>query len=349
MGWLAPAGPVLTAFEMQLANTFSWKNVLALQSATAALHLAVRLAGVKAGDEVVVGTLTFVAAANAVRYVGAEPVFMDVDYQSWALDPDLLGDYLAKARSKPKAVIVTHLYGRMAQIAALKQVCERYGIALIEDAAEAQGSSIDQVAAGGFGQFAAVSFNGNKLLTTGGGGVLITEEAEDRKKALFWATQAKDQAGYYLHSELGYNYRMSSVHASVGLAQLGHLHFLLESKRTIYTRYRTYLQHCQALEWVTEAPGETWNHWLSVVLIRKEFLSQANPDQVIAALADRGIEARRFWNPLHRQPLYTQCNWVGQGVANDLFARGVCLPSGVGLTEADQREVADVVAGLFTF
>lgn len=346
-GWLAPAGPILTSFETKLATTFSWNNVLVLQSATAALHLAVRLAGVTAGDRVVVGTLTFVAAANVVRYVGAEPVFMDVDHQSWGLDPNLLDNFLAKAHPKPKAVIVTHLYGRMAAVAQLKQLCEQHGVVLIEDAAEAQGSSADGVAAGGWGQFGAVSFNGNKLLTTGGGGVLITQAAEDRERALFWATQAKDPAGYYLHSELGYNYRMGSLQASVGLAQLGHFSFLLESKRKIYTRYQQLLERCKALDWPTEAPNEAWNHWLSVVLIRRDFLRQATPDHVIAALADRGIEARRFWNPLHRQPLYAQCDWVGHGIADDLFTRGICLPSGVGLTEADQREVAEVVAGCF--
>lgn len=343
-GWVAPAGPVLDDFEATLRQKFGYPHVLAVSSGTAALHLAVILAGVGKSDRVLVGSLTFVAAANVVLYQGAIPVFLDSERASWNICPSLLEDYLAKSQDPlPKALIVTHIFGRPAEMVKINAICRKYGIIVIEDAAEAIGAKTEGEYVGGIGDFGVLSFNGNKTVTTGGGGALICKHEKDYRQAKFLAEQAKDSALFYLHSQLGYNYRLSGPLAAIGLAQLRKLDNFLKRKIEIYHLYQELLAPI-FFEFPSSISGES--HWLSVVLLRRE--ADCTPDHVITALAEANIEARRVWKPLHTQPLFADNESVSNGVSEDLFSRGICLPSGVGLSDADQlRVVAAIEKALY--
>lgn len=338
-GWVAPVGPELDLFEKKLSERFGYPQVLCLNSGTAALHLAIKLAGLKQGDKVVIGTFTFVAAANAVLYEGGVPVFLDSERITWNLDPDLLKEYLEVNRDHPPvAVIVTHIFGRPAHIKQIREICTNYEVKLVENAAEAVGSGVGQEWAGSFGDFGILSFNGNKLLTTGGGGALICKNKSDYEKALFWSTQSREPSGHYLHRETGYNYRMSNVLAGVGLAQLEKLDIFLTRKRQIMEQYRKELS--EVLDFPEAVKGCQSNHWLTTALVRKD---SPGPDQMILKLEKQSIEARRFWKPLHTQPLFENAEYVGGHVAEDLFDRGICLPSGAGLSANDQGRVIEMI------
>lgn len=348
-GWVATVGPELDAFEARLRENFGFGHVLALNSGTSALHLAVKLSDIRRGDRVLIGTFTFVAVANAVLYEGGVPVFIDSDARSWNLDPDLLEAYFSDQRRKgallPRAVIATHIFGFPAFIERIRSICREYEVLLIEDAAEALGSQVNGQCAGSFGHFGVLSFNGNKIITAGGGGALICPAEREYELARKWSTQSKEKATYYLHREMGYNYRLTNVLAGLGISQLGRFDSLVSGRKEIYTRYREMLE---PLDWVTfkePIEGQVPNHWISPVLIKKEFLHEVDPDRLLTAFEAADIEARRFWRPLHLQPLFKDAEYVGGGVAEDLFDRGICLPSGNGLSFEDLERIVKVCRG----
>lgn len=345
-GWVAPVGPELDQFEKNLEKNFGFPKVLCLQSGTSALHLAVKLAGVGRGDKVLIGTFTFIAAANAVLYEGGIPVFMDSDPHSWNLDPDLLTGFLDKQctiNDLPKAVIVTHIFGRPSRIKAIKEVCHKYGVKLIEDAAEALASEYFGKYLGSWGDFGVLSFNGNKILTTGGGGGLVCQNEADYQRAKFWATQSKENTVWYSHTEIGYNYRMSNVLAGIGIAQLDRLEVILKRKKEINEFYVQNLAG-ELFEFPAEIEHAVSNHWLTTLLIKEEFIHRLTPNDLILALEKENIEARMYWKPLHTQPLFEKAEFIGeQFVAENLFKRGICLPSGVGLSTQDQGRVIECI------
>lgn len=341
-GWVAPVGPAINVFEQGLCTVGGYRHVTALTSGTAALHLAVRLAGVTQGDSVIVGTFTFVAAANAVTYMGGVPIFVDSERTTWNIDPDLLEERLALAdrkNEKVKAVIVTHLNGMPSQIEKIASICERYRVVLIEDAAQSLGSRIGTRWLGGYGRFGVLSFNGNKIITTSGGGALISDQNGDAQQALFLSQQAKEESDCYHHKVLGYNYRLSNVLAALGVSQLQKIDTFIKCKRAIYSNYETALLDCEVFDFLREPVGYFSNRWLSTLLIKEKFIELLRPNDIINALKAEDIEARRLWKPLHMQPLYHDCEFVGSGVAEGLFDSGLCLPSGVALSIRDQQRV----------
>jgi dTDP-4-amino-4,6-dideoxygalactose transaminase len=344
-GWIAPLGPQVEAFEREFAETVGVPYALALSSGTAALHLALIEAGVQAGDEVAVSTLTFAASAFPIVYLGARPVFIDSERQSWNMDPDLLAEWLnqrARVGRLPKAVVLVHLYGQSANILPIQELCQRYGIALVEDAAEALGATYCGKAPGTFGLAGIYSFNGNKIITTSGGGMLVSHDERLIAHARKLATQAREPFPYYEHAEIGYNYRLSNLLAAVGRAQLHTLEQRVQKRRWIFEQYRLRLQHLPGVEFMPEAPWGQCTRWLSVILLDPNEFG-AMPETVRLALEAENIESRPIWKPLHLQPVFAGCETVGGAVAEDLFRRGLCLPSGTGMTEADIERVVEVI------
>jgi dTDP-4-amino-4,6-dideoxygalactose transaminase len=344
-GWIAPLGPQVEAFEREFAETVGVPYALALSSGTAALHLALIEAGVQAGDEVAVSTLTFAASAFPIVYLGARPVFIDSERQSWNMDPDLLAEWLnqrARVGRLPKAVVLVHLYGQSANILPIQELCQRYGIALVEDAAEALGATYCGKAPGTFGLAGIYSFNGNKIITTSGGGMLVSHDERLVAHARKLATQAREPFPYYEHAEIGYNYRLSNLLAAVGRAQLHTLEQRVQKRRWIFEQYRLRLQHLPGVEFMPEAPWGQCTRWLSVILLDPNEFG-ATPETVRLALEAENIESRPIWKPLHLQPVFAGCETVGGAVAEDLFRRGLCLPSGTGMTEADIERVVEVI------
>ncbi len=339
-GWIAPVGPHLDSFEKELEKRFNRKRVLAVNSGTSALHLALILAEVGAGDEVIVGTFTFAACANVILYERASPVFMDSESERWNLNPDLLHEYLSKNK-KPKAIIVTHLYGIPPRIDRIKELCDEYEIILIEDAAEALGSTYKHTPLGSFGSFGILSFNGNKIITTGGGGALITTNRY-YDRGLYLATQANKGKYDYAHTEVGYNYRLSNVLASVGLMQLGKLEAFVQSKRQIFDFYETHLRH-DLFEFPAEKEDSFCNRWLTTPLIREQHMKSITPIDIIKFLDSKNVESRRLWKPLHLHKAYSQAPFYGSTVAKNIHARGLCLPSGTSLTSEDLYFIVDQI------
>ncbi|MEP5612730.1 MAG: aminotransferase class I/II-fold pyridoxal phosphate-dependent enzyme [Cyclobacteriaceae bacterium] len=328
-GWVAPVGPQLDLFEKELERRLAGKKVLAVNSGTSALHLALNLAEIGRGDDVLVGTFTFAACANVVLYQNATPVFIDSESGTWNLDPDLLRSYLSSNQKKPKAIIVTHLYGVPARIKEIRSICDEYELILIEDAAEALGAKFENGPVGTFGDFGVISFNGNKLITTSGGGALISSEV-NYERGLHLATQANaDQFGYD-HDKVGYNYRLSNMLASVGLAQLEKMEYFMNRKREIFNYYQSNLP--SIFTFSAEPEHSFCNRWLTTPLVEDENL---NPLELIEFLSEKKIQSRPLWKPLHLNKAYKDFLFVGSGVAEGLFRRGICLPSGTALSEAD--------------
>jgi dTDP-4-amino-4,6-dideoxygalactose transaminase len=340
-GWIAPLGPHVDAFEEEVAAKVGAKHAVALSSGTAALHLALILAGVGPGDRVLCSTLTFVASANPIVYVGAEPVFVDAEPRTWNLDADLVEEELKAAAARGErysALIAVDLYGRVCDFDRLVPLCEEYGVTLIEDAAEALGSSRGGKMAGTFGDFGVFSFNGNKILTTSGGGMLITEDLEVAERARHLATQSRDPAPHYEHSEVGYNYRLSNLLAAVGRGQLAHLDAKVTRRREIRTRYREALDDVPGLFF----PGideDGSNAWLTVLTIDPA-VAGVDREAIRRHLRGQGIEARPVWKPMHLQPAFTDSQVLGGSVAERLFEWGLCLPSGSTLTASDCDEIS---------
>jgi pyridoxal phosphate-dependent aminotransferase EpsN len=343
--WIAPVGPDVDAFEREFAAAVGSPNAAAVSSGTAAIHLALRLAGVGTGDTVFVSTLTFVASVNPAAYLGATPYFIDSDRQSWNMDPALLTEALdahARAGKLPKAVILVHLYGQSADIAPIRSACDRHGVVLIEDAAEALGATYRGTTPGTFGEFGIYSFNGNKIITTSGGGMLVSRDADLVARARKLASQAREPAPHYEHAEMGYNYRLSNILAAMGRAQLRRLEARVAAKRRIFEVYREVLGDLPGLTFMPEAPWGRSTRWLTCATINPAEFG-ADRDAVIAALAARNIEARPVWKPMHQQPLFAGIGVAGGAVADELFARGICLPSGTAITTDELDRVCSIV------
>lgn len=344
--WLSTVGPNITAFEEEFGLLFSaHMHALALSSGTAALHLGLRLLGVTAGDFVLCPTLTFVATANPIVYLGARPVFLDCERSSWNLDPQILETALrdhAKQNRLPRAVIVVHLFGQSADMDPIMQICGEYGVPVLEDAAEALGAQYKGKPVGTMGELAAFSFNGNKVITTTGGGMLMSSNQEWIEKARFWSTQARDRDIAYAHSEMGYNYRLSNVLAGIGRGQLLVLSERVARRREIAFRYRDAFRSIEGIELMPQASHGLHANWLSCFLIDENDFG-LDRDALIRALDQAGVEARPVWKPMHLQELYRDAPRFGGEVAADLFRRGICLPSSSSLSEDDQDYVIDVI------
>jgi dTDP-4-amino-4,6-dideoxygalactose transaminase len=336
--WITPLGPEVDGLEADLCRFTGAEAAAALVSGTAALHLALLLAGVGPGDEVVVPTLTFVAPANAVRYVGANLRFIDAERQTWNLDPDLLDEHLASG-PPPAAVIVVDIYGQSAQVDRIAATCERHGVPLIEDAAEALGATWRGRAAGTSGRYGVFSFNGNKIMTTGGGGMLVGS-AEDMDRARFLASQAREPYLHYEHDEVGFNYRLSNLLAAVGRGQLEDLPKKIRRRHEINAAYREGLADVEGVDFMPWDPRGTPNGWLTVLTVDPD---RSTPMRLCAELDAEDIEARPAWKPMHLQRAYQGSPCLGGDVAAELFERGVCLPSGSSMDEHDLERVIGVV------
>ncbi|MEO0510501.1 MAG: aminotransferase class I/II-fold pyridoxal phosphate-dependent enzyme [Verrucomicrobiota bacterium] len=336
--WVAPVGPHLKAFEEAVADRVGVEHCLALNSGTAALHLALKVLGIGPGDEVICPSMTFAASSNPICYLGAEPVFIDSEPRTWNMDPALLEEAL-KERPKVRAVIVVHLYGQCAEMGPILELCKQYNLPLIEDAAEALGARYRGEAAGSFGDLAFFSFNGNKIITTSAGGMLLSRNPEWIEKAGYLASQAREPVMHYEHKEIGYNYRMSNVLAGLGLSQFGDLDRRIAAKREHFEAYSRAFENLDGLRMMPVGDSESVNYWLTCILVD----GMAKRDQIISALEDEDIEARPLWKPMHLQPIYKSRIFYGTGVSESLFESGVCLPSGSGMPEADRERVIAVV------
>ncbi len=343
--WIAPLGPHVDAFESEFARVVGSPHAVALSSGTAAIHLSLMLAGVGAGDEVLVSSLTFSATVNPILYVGARPVFIDSEERSWNLDPELVEDTLrrkAAAGTLPKALIVVHLYGQTADLEPLIQSCARYGVTLIEDAAEALGARYHDRHPGIFGRTGIFSFNGNKIITTSCGGMLVTDDGALAQHARKLATQARDPAPHYQHSEIGYNYRMSNVLAAIGRGQLMVLEDRVAARRNNFDAYKTTLSGIPGLTFQPEANWGRHTRWLTCVLVDPRQFG-ADHEAIRLALEKNNIESRPLWKPMHLQPIFAGFETIGGSVSEGLFERGLCLPSGSSLADGDRQRVVDVV------
>ncbi|MFS0872180.1 DegT/DnrJ/EryC1/StrS family aminotransferase [Paenibacillus xylanilyticus] len=347
--WIAPLGANVDEFEKIVANYVGAAGAVALNSGTAAIHLALRLLGVGQGDLVLCSSLTFIASANPILYQGAIPIFIDSEPNSWNMSPQALERALSNYTAigqRPKAVIVVNLYGQSADYESLMKICQKYEVPIVEDAAESLGASHQGRKSGTFGEFGIFSFNGNKIITTSGGGMLVSEDKVALEKARFWATQARDQARHYQHSEIGYNYRMSNVLAGIGRGQMEVLEERISRKREIRNRYATELNSITGVTVIGEKPTGRSTHWLSVMTIDPK-LCEIYPDKIIKALADQNIESRPIWKPLHMQPIFKNNVYFthdeGEDVSARIFLQGLCLPSDTKMTDEDIDLVLQIV------
>lgn len=348
--WIAPVGPHVTAFEEEFADLVGTPYAAALSSGTAALHLALMLAGVGPGDEVLVSTLTFAASVNPIIYLGGRPVFIDSEHTSWNMDPALLAATLAHKAQQgklPKAVVVVHLYGQSADLKPILEACNRYDVPLIEDAAEALGSSYRGRTPGTFGQMGIYSFNGNKIITTSGGGMLVSHDAALITHAKKLATQARDPGPHYQHSEIGYNYRLSNVLAGIGRGQLRVLEARVAARRHNFDYYQETLGHLPGIDFMPEAPWGRHTRWLTCLTVDPNAFGVTS-ETIRLALEAENIEARPVWKPMHLQPVFAGCECVGGTVAHTLFTHGLCLPSGSNLTEDDLARVVAIMHALYS-
>lgn len=343
--WIAPLGPHVDAFENELAALAKVPHAAALSSGTAGIHLALRLLDMEIGDEVICPSLTFIASASPICYEKGTPVFLDAERATWNLDPNLLEEELTEAARRgklPRAVISVDLYGQCADYDAIEEICARYEVPLIEDAAEALGASYKGKPAGGFGAIGVFSFNGNKIITTSGGGMMVSQNEEYIKRARFLATQARDAAPHYQHSIIGYNYRMSNLLAAIGRGQLMALPQRIEARKSVRAFYENAFADLPGIEFMPISPDGEANYWLTCVLITPEQFGATRED-VRCALEANNIEARPIWKPLHMQPVFDGCRMRGGSVSEDIFERGLCLPSGSSMSQDDLQRVAAIV------
>jgi dTDP-4-amino-4,6-dideoxygalactose transaminase len=340
--WIAPLGPNVNGFEHDLETFTDAKYAAALSSGTAALHLALIMLGIEAGDEVICQSFTFSATANPIVYQGAIPVFVDSEAETWNMSPDLLEqaikDRIKKGR-KPKAIIIVHLYGMPANIERIMAIAERYEIAVIEDAAEALGSTVNNKNVGTFGLMGVLSFNGNKIITTSGGGALISNHQNLIEQARFLATQARDAAPHYQHSQIGYNYRMSNVCAGIGRGQMRVIRDRIKQRRNIYDTYVQGLSEIPGIKFLAEPPGYFSNRWLTTILIDSETNNGIDREIIRMALEMENIESRPLWKPMHLQPIFENYPSFINGLSEHLFNNGLCLPSGSNLTADEVQRV----------
>ncbi|MCH2114803.1 MAG: aminotransferase class I/II-fold pyridoxal phosphate-dependent enzyme [Pirellulales bacterium] len=347
--WIAPLGPHVDAFEEEFAAKLGVDHAVVLSSGTAALHLALLIAGVEPGDKVVTSTLTFVATANAIGYTGAEPTFIDSERSSWNMDPQLLAEELADAAQKgqlPRAVVVVDICGQSADWKPIRELTDEYEIPLIADSAESLGATYGDRAAGTLGDIGCFSFNGNKIITTGGGGMLVTDNGDWARQVRHLATQARDPAPHYEHSQQGYNYRLSNLLAAVGRGQLRVLEQRVDERRAVFEYYQDAIGNLPGIEFMPEAKFGRSTRWLTCLLVDAS-LSGVSPERLLQEFAAENIEARPMWKPMHLQPLFRDAQYRGGKVAEDIFARGLCLPSGSSLTEQDLQRIASVFRSVF--
>lgn len=339
--WVAPAGPALNSFESAVASRANRKHAVALNSGTAALHLALQILGVGSGDAVICPTFTFAASANPICYLGAEPIFVDSEPRTWNMDPVLLEQAL-KQDNNIKAVIVVHLYGQCADMKAILAICAKYDVPLIEDAAEALGASFCGRPAGSMGAFSFFSFNGNKIITTSSGGMLLSNDSESIEQARYLATQAREPVAHYEHKAVGYNYRMSNLLAGLGNSQLVDLQRRIEVRRAHFEAYHAELSALPGIEFMPVPEPEAANYWLTCLTVDSE-TSGSSRDALIAALEAADIEARPLWKPLHLQPVFKEKTCHGGELAAGLFKDGLCLPSGSGMNQSDRKAVITTI------
>lgn len=348
--WVAPLGPNVDGFEKDLAQFLGENvNVAALSAGTAALHLALIILGVKQDDEVLCQSFTFSASANPITYVGAKPVFIDSEPETWNMCPEALEeaikDRTAKGK-KPKAIIVVHLYGMPAKMDEILEISNKYKIHLVEDAAEALGSAYKGQKCGTFGEMSVLSFNGNKIITTSGGGALVCRNLRQKNKAVFLSTQARDNAPHYQHSEIGYNYRMSNISAGIGRGQMEVLQQRVEARRKNHEFYTELFRNIEGVTVFTEPGADFYsNHWLSAVIIRPEIAGFTREDLRLKFLED-DIESRPLWKPMHLQPVFADAPYYGKKVAEELFENGLCLPSGSNLTDVERTRIKEALSAL---
>ena len=346
--YIAPVGPQLNEFEKEFSEYLNIKAVLAVTSGTAAIHLALKFLGVGSGDIVFCSSLTFIGSANPILYLGAEPVFIDSEPESWNMSPLALEKAFLDFEKKgiiPKAVIIVNLYGQNADMDTLIPICEKYNVPVVEDAAESLGATYNHKASGTFGKFGIFSFNGNKIITTSGGGMLVSNDVEAIEKARYWSTQARDPFTHYQHSEIGYNYRMSNILAAIGRGQLLVLDSHVEKCRAIFQRYSKNLSHIDGFEFMPELPKSRSNRWLTALTVDTEKCG-ISPMDIVNYLEEKNIESRPVWKPLHLQPLFKKNIYYShneQSVSDYLFYNGICLPSGSNLTEEEQDYIIDKI------
>lgn len=349
--WIAPLGPNVTGFESELSQMVGTNCAVALSSGTAAIHLALKALDVSQGDEVFCSTLTFSASANPIAYEKAIPVFIDSDYETWNMCPIALQKAFKASELKgkmPKAVIVVNLFGQSADYDKIKSICDSYNVPIIEDAAESLGATYKGKQTGTIGEIGIFSFNGNKIITTSGGGMMVSNKEKHTQKALFWATQAREQERHYEHKEIGYNYRMSNVVAGIGRGQLHVLKDRIQKKKEIYETYKNQLSEIKEIQMMNIADFGESNYWLSVATIERN--SNISPTDIMIELEKCNIEARPVWKPMHMQPVFKGTeifSSLDQGtIAEDLFNRGICLPSDTKMSINQQMMVVDVIRGM---
>lgn len=349
--WIAPLGPNVDGFENAIANYVGSKGALALNAGTGAIHMALKAVGVKEGDKVFCSDLTFAASCNPIKYEKATPIFIDSEEHSFNMSPIALKKaFEAHKNDLPKAVVVVHLYGQVADMDEIKTICDFYKVPIIEDAAEALGATYKGKQAGTIGEFGVYSFNGNKIITTSGGGMLVSDDQEKLDKVKFWITQARENEPFYEHKELGYNYRMSNVIAGIGIAQVQILDQRIREKKHIYESYKEGFKNIKDIKMAEVCDFGEPNFWLSVLTVEND--SKIRPIDIIKALNEENIESRHVWKPMHMQPYYSDCEFFSTNddntsVSEDLFNRGVCMPSDTKMTDEDIQRIIDVVRSLF--
>ncbi|WP_461206055.1 DegT/DnrJ/EryC1/StrS family aminotransferase [Clostridium sp. DL1XJH146] len=340
--WIAPLGPNVNGFEKELAAKVGVGHAAALSAGTAAIHLALKAAGVEQGDIVFCPTLTFSATANPIIYQNAKPVFIDSDYETWNMSPDALEKAFEKY-SEVKAVLIAHLYGLSADMDKIVEICKKHNVPLIEDAAESLGTYYKGKHTGTFGDFGIFSFNGNKIITTSGGGMLVSNDEEKINKARFWATQARDKARHYQHSELGFNYRMSNIVAGIGRGQLKVLDQRVDKKKYIFEFYKRELGGLDGIEMMPVNEWDEPNYWLSCITLN----GKVRPLDIMEALEKENIESRPIWKPMHMQPFFAEYDFVGGDVSEKIFENGVCLPSDTKMSDKDLVRIVEIIKGLW--
>ena len=349
--WVAPAGPAIHEFEAAMAGYFNVHDAAALSSGTGALHLALINLGVKRGDEVICQSLTFAASANPITYLGAKPVFIDSEPSTWNIDPvevrRAIESKIAKGKKKPKAIIVVHLYGMPAKMTELENISMEFDIPIIEDAAEAAGSTYLGKKCGSFGFMGVMSFNGNKIITTSGGGALLSNDWHSIAQARFLSTQAKDNAPHYQHSHIGYNYRMSNICAAIGVGQMKVLDLRVEQRRANHDFYLKELGDLPGVSFLMEPEGHFSNRWLTAIIIEPKEANGVTRERVRLTLDADNIESRPLWKPLHMQPVFKNAEYFGTGVSEELFQKGLCLPSGSNLSTDDLNRIVNVFKSVF--
>ena len=336
--YIAPLGEYVNKFEDSIKNYANIENALAVTSGTAAIHLALRVLGITKDDDVLASTFTFIGSVNAILYQGANPVFIDSDDETWNLSPKLLNKYLCECEKKPKALIITHLYGMCADIEKIADICRLHGVYLIEDAAESLGAIFKGKHTGTFGDFGVYSFNGNKILTTSGGGMLISHNKDWIEKAKFYSTQAKEPFIHYEHLEYGYNYRMSNVLAAIGVGQMEVIEDRVAKKREIFEWYKECLQDVQEIKLMPELEDTRGNRWLTALTFEN-----SDYNKIMKALEEVNVESRPLWKPMHMQPLFENSKAITDGTSENLYNKGLCLASSTTMTKDDVIMICDVI------